>query len=140
MTINLFRGKYYFLSNFYPCKIIMDHIEFDSVEHTFQASKQLDFQYKINIFHAETPGQAKILGRKAVLRSDWESIKLDIMYQLVRQKFLHPELKEKLLSTGNELLVEGNYWGDTFWGVCNGVGQNNLGRILMRVRSELKVE
>jgi predicted NAD-dependent protein-ADP-ribosyltransferase YbiA (DUF1768 family) len=56
----------------------------------------------------------------------------------VKDKFSrNPELRVKLLNTGDLQLVEGNYWGDTFWGVCNGKGENHLGKILMRVRKEL---
>lgn len=62
------------------------------------------------------------------------------MSGLVRQKFNHryPELRTKLLSTGDLEIIEGNHWGDTFWGVCNGTGENHLGRILMQVREDLR--
>ena len=60
------------------------------------------------------------------------------MFDLVLEKFKqNPELKQKLLETGNQELIEGNTWNDTFWGVCNGQGQNWLGKILMLARSEL---
>ena len=73
------------------------------------------------------------------LRDDWEAVKIQIMYQIVYAKFSqNPLLKQKLLDTGDAYLQEGNTWYDTFWGVCNGVGQNNLGYILMRVREELR--
>ena len=61
------------------------------------------------------------------------------MYQIVKCKFEQNEdLKIKLLNTGNSELIEGNTWGDKIWGKVNGVGQNNLGKILMRIRKELK--
>jgi hypothetical protein len=72
-----------------------------------------------------------------ILRADWEDIRLEVMLNLLRQKFAPgSELRTKLETTTPHELVEGNTWGDTFWGVCNGVGQNNLGRLLMQVRDE----
>lgn len=62
-----------------------------------------------------------------------------VMLQLLRQKFLgDEELRRKLLRTGDAMLVEGNYWGDTYWGVCFGSGKNMLGKLLMQVREELR--
>ena len=85
--------------------------------------------------------EAKRLGRRVRLRSDWEQVKYDVMLDVVRAKFnQHPDLAQKLLATGDEELVEGNDWGDTYWGVCNGRGKNMLGKILMRVRAELRGE
>lgn len=73
------------------------------------------------------------------MRPDWEEVKYDVMYEIVKAKFIqNPDLKEKLLSTGDEYLVEGNHWGDRTWGQVNGVGKNWLGKILMKVREELK--
>ena len=62
------------------------------------------------------------------------------MLECVRKKFQIPELREALDNTGSELLVEGNWWKDTFWGMCEGRGQNNLGKILMKVREENRSE
>ena len=74
-----------------------------------------------------------------VLRGDWEQVKFDVMERCVRYKFAHhPELRDKLLATGDAYLEEGNDWGDTIWGVSNGVGENRLGKILMKVRGELR--
>lgn len=85
------------------------------------------------------PGTAKRLGRRFPLRGDWFSVRVSVMKALVLKKFLdHPDLKEQLLATGSQELVEENYWGDTFWGVCRGVGKNHLGKILMEVRGELQ--
>lgn len=72
---------------------------------------------------------------------DWNSVKKYIlMKELLKKKFdnAHPDLQQKLLATKDEELVEGNTWKDTCWGVCNGVGQNRLGKLLMEIRSELK--
>ena len=72
------------------------------------------------------------------MRSDWEEVKNKVMYEIVLAKFTqNSDLKEKLLATGDEHLEEGNTWGDTIWGTVDGVGENRLGKILMRVRDEL---
>lgn len=128
--INSFRGKYHFLSNFYPC--------FDStLEHYFQAYKTLDYKWQKTILHAPTPTIAKILGRRVKLRKDWSMVRFSIMESLVRDKFKYNrKLRDKLLATENEELVEGNWWGDTYWGVCNEKGTNCLGKILMKIRRE----
>ena len=81
---------------------------------------------------------AKRLGKKVTLRTDWDSVKIPIMYELVDNKFKHFDLAEMLLATKNQHLVEGNWWGDTYWGVCKGVGQNKLGKMLMKLRENLK--
>lgn len=85
------------------------------------------------------PSSAKRKGRHVQLRHDWEKVKFDIMYEICKAKFSqNAELKDKLLATGDEYLEEGNTWGDRIWGTVNGKGQNNLGKILMRVREELR--
>ena len=83
-----------------------------------------------------TPGEAKRMGRQVTLRKDWEDVKISVMEKGLRMKFAIPELRDKLLATGEEELVEGNWWGDTCWGVCKGVGANNLGKLLMKIREE----
>lgn len=83
---------------------------------------------------------AKKTGKKIELISDWEKVKLSVMFEVVFAKFSqNEELKQKLLATGNEELVEGNNWGDTFWGMINGVGENHLGKILVKVRTALRI-
>lgn len=136
--INSFEGEYAFLSNFYEHPISNGVITFPTNEHYFQAMKTLEDDERLAIARAETPGKAKRMGRSVKLRPDWESIKLDVMETAVRIKFTDPELAAKLIATGNEELVEGNWWNDTFWGVCNGVGENHLGKILMKVRADIK--
>ena len=75
---------------------------------------------------------------KSYVSPEYFTVKVKLMFELVLEKFKqNPELKQKLLETGNQELIEGNTWNDTFWGVCNGQGQNWLGKILMLVRSEL---
>ena len=135
--INSFEGKYAFLSNFYEHPISEGSLTFPTNEHYFQAMKTLDLTERIAIARAATPGQSKRMGRSVKLRSDWEDIKLSVMETALRLKFADPELAAMLKATGNEELVEGNWWNDTFWGVCNGVGENNLGKLLMKIRAEL---
>lgn len=138
--IDKFDGKYAFLSNFYPCDVfsVEDMLIYPSVEHAFQAAKVKDVETKRAFQVAPSPAAAKRLGKQVPLRDDWEDIKLDVMYNLVWSKFVNnSELRYKLISTDDAELVEGNTWGDTFWGVCKGTGNNHLGEILMNVRDEL---
>jgi len=148
--IDKFEGRYRFLSNFYPCKIEHQGITYPSQEHFYVAMKVNDEQF-INgryytpgdfremISSIESPNIIKKLGQKIKIRSDWDSKKLEVMNWGVRQKFNNNiVLKELLLLTGDLELVEGNVWRDTYWGVCNGVGKNHLGKILMEVRRELR--
>jgi len=134
--INRFDKEYSFLSNFYSSPIWDDGIVYPTVEHYFQAMKTLDPNQRRTISMAATPGIAKRMGRKVQLRKDWEQVKEHYMLFALRQKFLDPTLKERLLATGDTYLEEGNTWHDTYWGVCNGVGENRLGYLLMQVREE----
>lgn len=143
--ITEFKGQYRFLSNFYTCVngIAMEEGGelrlYKSVEHAFQAAKTLDDSERQNIRFMPTPSMAKRAGRKTTLRADWERIKLRVMLDLVRQKFAGDcTLKQSLLQTGDAQLIEGNNHGQTYWGVCGGVGENHLGKILMAVRAELR--
>ena len=135
--ITEFKGQYRFLSNFWIVNLRIGDMHFTSAEHAYQAAKSLDQQDWANISSCETPGDAKRAGRLLKLRPDWESIKLDVMEIILKEKFSHPELAHKLVETGDQELIEGNHWGDTFWGVCRNQGQNHLGRLLMKIRSEL---
>jgi hypothetical protein len=112
--IDNFRGEYFFLSNFYPCKIIYGNITYRSVEHAFQAAKTLDMDKRKLIAAAGTAAAAKHLGRLVPLRADWEEIKLATMENLLRIKFSNHILKQKLIQTGDQELTEGNWWGDNF--------------------------
>ena len=139
--INSFDKEYDFLSNFYHSPIEKDGIKYPTVEHLFQASKTLDIEDHLLIAAAATPGQSKRMGRSIQLRPDWEQIKDEVMYDAVYRKFTqNPNLKTKLLATGDAQLIEGNTWHDHYWGVCNGVGENRLGQTLMEVRERLKKE
>lgn len=136
-TINSFTGDHKFLSNFYPCKVELDGVEYPSVEHAYQAAKTLDKDER-KAFHKRplpTAGESKKLGRKLKLRPDWESVKLQVMENLLVQKFADDHLKGLLQETGDATLIEGNYWGDNFWGVDKKKGgKNHLGKLLMKIR------
>lgn len=135
--IGEFKGEFYFLSNFYESDVTYGGITYRNNEAAFQAQKTTNKFIRMK-FHQLNPSDAKKLGRQVQLREDWEQIKDQVMYEICKAKFeQNPDLRAKLLATGDEILVEGNTWGDRIWGAVNGVGENRLGRILMRVRSEL---
>lgn len=136
-----FAGPYRWLSNFWPAKVMLGGAQYPTVEHAYQASKTTHLPNRIRIRQAETPARAKQLGRRVTLRSDWDLIKLDVMEDLVRQKFTgDAKLRRRLLDTGTALIEERNGWGDSFWGVYKGEGKNHLGLIIMKVRAELLEE
>ena len=137
-VIDSFTGEHRFLSNFYPSVIIINGKSYPTVEHAYQAAKTVELHQRVWIQNSKTPGEAKRRGRRICMRPDWEQVKTRAMLVMLRKKFNISELKEELLKTDKATLIEGNTWGDTFWGVCNGVGENNLGKLLMKVREELK--
>ena len=136
--IGSFDGEYAFLSNFYDSPIVVEGIHYPTVEHAFQAYKTLSHEERLDIASSTTPGIAKRKGRKVSLRTDWEQIKDSVMEFCLRKKFTeHLDLQKKLLETGDAILIEGNTWGDTYWGMCAGVGENKLGQLLMKIREEI---
>jgi len=138
MTIGPFKGYLRWLSNFHPALVKLDGFLYPTVEHAYVAAKTTDPIVRKVIQTTDSPGEVKRLGRQFDLREDWHEIKLQVMEDLLWQKFQDPELRAKLLATGDEEIVEINNWNDTFWGQCNGKGQNNLGKILMRIRETLR--
>lgn len=141
-TIDQFDGmSFKYLSNFSLDPVKYEGIFYKTSENAFQAAKTLDYNERRK-FKDVDPGTAKKMGRKVELRKDWESVKDQVMLEILRIKFSESELKTKLLSTGNRKLVEGNIWHDCTWGVCRcarcgNKGENRLGILLMQVRSEL---
>ena len=152
--IEKFEGRYRFLSNFHPCKIEHQGITYPSVEHYYVSMKCNSSQYfngnqyTVGDFReiiAKTVSAAvvKKMGQQMKVRSDWDEKKLDFMNWAVREKFKQEDLKELLLSTEDLPIIEGNFWHDVFWGQCScdkckGKGENHLGKILMKVRDEIK--
>lgn len=140
--INEFRGKYFFLSNFYEVPVTYRGITYRNNESAFQAQK-VSSEDDRKTFSTLNPSEAKKKGRHVSLRKDvdWDSIKTTWMYEICKAKFSqNEELRNRLLATDNEQLEEGNTWGDRIWGTVNGIGENRLGKILMRVREELRSE
>ena len=145
-VIGPFKGEYSWLSNMYPVDIIftVDRVVWSCTETPYQRAKFWDPEIREK-FHGLNGYEAKKLARQHsnAIRPDWNDIKLHVMRTLVSAKFSHetPQtqaLCKRLLATGDSQLVEINTWGDTYWGVCRGVGENHLGRILMAQRQELK--
>lgn len=140
--ISEFDKEFAFLSNFYPSPITVWGMSFPTVEHFFQAAKTTNVDEMKKIASAATPGQAKRLGRAAILRPDWDNIKIDIMRMGLEEKFKDPVLRAKLLDTGDKILVEGNWWHDNTWGDCKCekcsrvLGHNILGKLLMEIRTK----
>ena len=139
--IDSFSGEYRFLSNFWVLDepVIYEGLSYYSTETAYQRAKTQDPDEAARFTCRMSPGSAKSLGRKVSLREDWDNVKVSIMQDLVLQKFVNNEdLGRALVATGERVLIEGNHWNDTFWGVCRGKGQNRLGRILMAVREGLR--
>lgn len=133
-----FENEHHYLSNFYLAPVQIYGWTFPSVEHAYQAMKSSNPAKEWPYFLGGSPGAAKKLGQSIQLRTDWEQVKFAIMSALVYDKFMrHPDLAQKLRETVDAPLIEGNGWGDVYWGVCNGVGENKLGQILVSVREEL---
>lgn len=129
-VISSFRGEYEFLSNFYLVPIPFEGITYPSVENAYQAAKT--HPHNRRIFVKATAAEAKKMGQQVTLPPNWERMRLYVMKTLISIKFPPGgELARKLLATHPAGLIEGNTWGDVFWGVCNGTGENMLGKILM---------
>jgi len=138
--INEFKGKYYFLSNFYTAPVEYEGLLYQNNESAFQSAKVLDIERRKQFCNID-PSTAKSKGRSVVLRYNWDKIKNKIMEDCVRDKFTRNiELKQRLIDTGKKELVEGNTWKDDYWGVYRGRGKNMLGKIIMKIRAELQEE
>lgn len=146
-----FRGEFRFLSNFYVRDVTMRiskslSIQFRSGEHAFMWHKSRNKKYRQQIMEAVSPAEAKRLGSNhrleamGLLREDWrdDKVRVQVMYDVLKAKYDDYWMREALLNTGTRYLEETNHWNDTFYGRCNGVGANNLGRLSMCVRYESK--
>lgn len=147
--INDFRGIYRWLSNFHLVPIRYQGIDFPSTEHAYQAMKSFDhnIRLKFSVAGGLSCKEAKKLGGSIVLRADWDVIKLQVMEEVLRLKFVAgSDLAAQLIATGDEDLVEGNWWHDSYYGVCTcgkpecATGKNKLGVILMKLREELQAK
>lgn len=140
-----FKDEYFFLSNFYPASFTFHDICFKSSEHFYMASKTFNKIEQNAIINAPNPGKAKLIGRNCTLRSDWEEVKFNIMYQAIYHKFTqNRDILKKLLDTGDMYLEEGNTWHDNIYGNCvcekciKIEGKNALGKLLMILRYNLR--
>lgn len=134
-----FFGKYRFLSNFYACPngIWYEGLKYPTVEHAYQAAK-VDVEDREKFLNCTVKDVKRLGGSVTIGVEEWNVKKYYVMSQLVLQKFAtHDNLRESLLATGKAFLEEANHWRDVYWGVCDGVGQNKLGVILMGVREIL---
>lgn len=138
-----FKDEYSFLSNFHPATFVWNHIFWHNSEAAYQAAKSLDRAVWLTFANMTNPGEAKRAGKLIQMRPDWVNVKVEIMRDIVFQKFSqNPDLRLQLLATGDARLEEGNLWKDVFWGVCppgSGIGQNHLGDILMYCRRSFKL-
>lgn len=145
-VVHAFQGQHRFLSNFWHSPFDYEGFRYATVEHAYQAAKSADPMARMAFMvggRHETPGQAKRAGRLLSLRRDWDKVKQPTMLRLERCKFRWGEsddLAPMLVRTWPYELVEGNTWGDRYWGRCADIGQNYLGRLLMLVRYELREE
>lgn len=136
--ITRFRGPFKFLSNLYPTPITYKGNTYCCLEAAYQAQKSLDPAIHERFANIRLPYKARGMGQRIkTIRPDWFDIRISIMEELLYIKFSHPQLKEWLQCTGQSKIVECNTWGDTFWGIYNGVGENHLGTLLMKVRDTL---
>jgi ribA/ribD-fused uncharacterized protein len=138
-VIKEFQGAYRWLSNFSPCKVILDGVEYQSVEHAYMSAKSNDLDWKSFCATTISPGEVKKASRSVQLIPDWDQVKVDIMRTCIDQKYNQSPYKEKLIATGNEYIQEGNMWNDTFWGVSlkTNKGKNMLGVLIMEKRIKL---
>lgn len=149
--IDSFRGTWKAFSNFFQASLEVEVWEerrqVATVEQGFQLAKVASSRTPVATRRAmaqvalalEAPAEAKSFGKRipALAMGEWEARRLPLMEALLSAKFTqHPELMELLLATGETPLEEGNTWGDTYWGVCRGRGENHLGRLLMALRAE----
>lgn len=138
--ISGFQNTYRFLSNFYQINVCYKGVVYDNAESAYQAQKCKKKEDKLR-FIGLTGAEAKKLSKEIECIDGWDSVKRQIMFEIVLQKFLqNPSIAERLIDTKNEILVETNYWHDNCWGNCECEncaevhGDNNLGLILMNVR------
>jgi hypothetical protein len=140
MMINRFKDEYRWLSNFADVIVTFEGIKYKSIEHAYQAAKSTDADWRTFCASDISAGKVKKSSRKIEVRSDWEEIKVEVMKDLLIQKFSNGRYKNLLLNTGSVTIQEGNYWGDVFWGIDlqTGEGKNMLGKLIMEIRKNLE--
>ena len=138
-SITSFTGRWEALANWFGAPVGRQGVLYPSVEHAFQAAKAAaDPEAAESIRKAKSPKEAHELGAKVALPRDWERRKLGLMQALLRDKFRRdPALRDRLVRTERKNLIAGNDWGEGFWGVSAGRGDNQLGKLLMALRDEI---
>jgi len=140
-----FRGPYRWLSNFHLASVEFEGVTYPSTEHAYQAAKCENPDLRLEFLDV-TCAEAKRMGGRAQLREGWEEMKWLVMNAVCVDKFTrHPTLRAQLLDTGDAMLIEGNTWHDNYWGnchcntreACRTPGRNELGKILMSIRTAL---
>lgn len=133
--INEFQGEYHWLSNFEECGIEYNGFIYPSVENAYQAAKMKNKEDVLKFLNL-TSGQAKQLSKTLPIRNDWGNLKIYYMREFLIQKFSQKPYRDLLMDTCGLDIIEGNHWGDKYWGVClkTNNGQNNLGKLIMSIR------
>ena len=137
-VINRFKGEYDFLSNRFPCHVLWEGLEYRSAEAAFQSSKCQDEKER-KMYAGCSSDKAILKGKDQIPYQGWEEGQLRIMESILRAKFeLNPSLMQKLVDTGNCILLNGNNKQETFWGVdlYSWRGENHLGKIIMNIRDK----
>ena len=136
-----FYGYRHPLSNFYKSDFRIGSFIYPTVEHYFQSQKSISHHEKLEIIMADTPKEAKDMGKHVKIKNDWESKRLLYMWKGLGAKFTQNEyLKKYLLDTGDAELIEDSPY-DPFWGRGKDRnGKNMMGKMLMELRKELKGE
>ena len=141
MLLIAFRGPYRFLSNDSWCTVTWEGVEYPSITHAFQCAQTHDEAKREEIQKTKRFVKVRRIGKTAVTRSDWAEVRLDILESLLRQKFAQPAFREVLLSTKDYKLINGDHRGETYWGMIYSgnkwVGDNHLGKLLMRIRKDI---
>lgn len=135
-VIDDLHGPNFFLDNFHYCEVVFEGIKYPSTEHAYQAAKSLSDTARHAIAICPSPGIAKSRGNRLKIRRDWDDVRYEVMRRVLIRKFVQPRFLRGLLATGKLHIIEGNTWNDTYWGVCNGVGENKLGELLMDLREK----
>ena len=144
-----FNGQFTFLSNFATAPLKVNGMVFATVEHAYQAFKATNEDDRLLVQGQQTAGGAKKAGNAIEMNDTFLERRIEIMTKLLKAKFsltAHPTYANRLLETGTAYLVEGNNWHDNFWGDCicreckDIIGENNLGLLLMKRRTQLKKE
>ena len=147
--ITQFQGEYRWLSNFYPVKIMFEGLEYASVEHAYMSAKtpyiisnpeEIDWKaFCLNSNYSAS--EIKVKSGTLKVSDEWNNVKLNVMFECLKEKFKQEPFKTKLINTESQYLQEGNRWNDKFWGYClkTNEGENNLGKLQMKIRASLLI-